>query len=894
MNDDDSPLPLNVLDESNEENNNNELNNSARTIQATHIDDIDEINKSGSLEGVMFYQGDNSSDGKESISDISLQNVASNVIDNKSSNILNSVILPVHSSNIMHSVLSWPKPSTIRSGTLSFKTPLEKILNSSNKQSNEKLTIQHITTSLINCKEPDNEKKIELLLLESDSDDDDSNDEIDNDDSKNKQQCNHNDCEIHNENVAPIDEKIEDVPIKLIEYIDTSSRRARSSGTSFRTAGSGGNNNSNNITHNITLAGYHSSDITMIKEIKNEVKNDDTEQKSDNITNEINYENKSALESENDKNLMIYSHFFELNDTQTKFILNVTDLLKEISVVLFFHLFLGIHNAISNVITIDGNLSSIIFYMEFVGIDEKKNFLLKNRLMTIDRYIYYLLLFFGCYLFDYITWFKLSGIIIYVASIMISPSIMGQIYNISAYKKIRHILYNGYNHLVQKIICKQLSKIINLVIKNIISNEITFEKYDNVISYEDLIPFYDQFSWVIINKFIMTFILACIFNHFDKGGMKFPMMIYKNLYMKDNKYNITDDKEYFKKIINDKQWNKFMEIYTLNRIIRMLVNDDAQNSILSEQVTKFLKDFVFRVNKILFCWSMMNMDISSFLSRFLNYSYINNLTIGIFGFFLFTSKQKPGRYILNTLIFTILSFYVTERLLVIILCEIFYPIVESKLLTDIMYDTYQSLKSGSIKLYHRTRLESVLLSLLLTYLSYNSYNNAGILFICILNIFVMLRLYLVYIFEYISIPVLKFGSAATIVDPKDTNENIQNIQEKSNGTPSRRGHSNGTPSRSSGTISLINSNKKAIQKEIAESESDTDILLIIYDGIVIILKNNLLIRAINPFKSVEYLDLLRVFSHLFLLLIFGYISNFSVMHIMFLPILAQYITNILM
>src|SRR5208282_153848 len=111
------------------------------------------------------------------------------------------------------------------------------------------------------------------------------------------------------------------------------------------------------------------------------------------------------------------------------------------------------------------------------------------------------------------------------------PSIMGQIYNIYAYKKIRHVLYDGYNKLIQKIICKQLSKIINIVIKNVFNLHI-------IVTYEDLIPFYDQFSWLIINKFIVTFIMACIFNHIDKGGMKFPMMIYKNLYLKDSKYNI--------------------------------------------------------------------------------------------------------------------------------------------------------------------------------------------------------------------------------------------------------------------------------------------------------------------------------------------------------------------
>ena len=78
----------------------------------------------------------------------------------------------------------------------------------------------------------------------------------------------------------------------------------------------------------------------------------------------------------------------------------------------------------------------------------------------------------------------------------------------------------------------------------------------------------------------------------------------------------------------------------------------------------------------------------------------------------------------------------------IILCELCYPIVDSKLLSDVSDDIYQSLKRGFLNLYHRTRLESVILSISLGYMSYMKYNNIGIITVCILNLIVMIRAYM--------------------------------------------------------------------------------------------------------------------------------------------------------
>ena len=99
--------------------------------------------------------------------------------------------------------------------------------------------------------------------------------------------------------------------------------------------------------------------------------------------------------------------------------------------------------------------------------------------------------------------------------------------------------------------------------------------------------------------------------------------------MKDTRYSEVDDKLYLTSIIKDKQWNKFMEIYTLNRIIRVVVNDDAQNSLLSEKVAVILKDIMFRINRAMFCWTLMS---------------VSNLTFGILGFFPFTFYSKKHNH----------------------------------------------------------------------------------------------------------------------------------------------------------------------------------------------------------------------------------------------------------
>jgi hypothetical protein len=573
-------------------------------------------------------------------------------------------------------------------------------------------------------------------------------------------------------------------------------------------------------------------------------------------------------EVENDSsNIVYYSQYFSLDVKEIKHNIKMSDMIKDIIIILLLHLFLGVHNAIFNVITIDGILSCLIFYLSYIGVDDGNNFLLRNRLSTIDRYIYYILLFTGYYLYNYVSWFRYSNITLYLASIMICPSMMGQIYNIYTYKRIRQIMYDGYNNLIQKIVCKQMSKILNMVIENIL-------KLDIRVKYEELIPFYDNFSLVIINKFIITFILACIFNHIDKGNVKYLTMIYKNLYMKDPKCNISDDKEYITKIIVEKKWKKlFTDVYTMNRLLRMIFNDNTQSTLLSEQVTSIIKRLIFRFNKVMFCWTIMS---------------VSNLTVGVMSFFLFMfESDRPMRYMINTLFFTAVSFFTVEKLIILIVCELCYPIVDSKLLSDIYNDTYNSLKKGVTNLINHTRLESVLLTIILTYFSFHNYVKYTTLILCFLNVSVMIRFIFVTFMSLIKNRIMMLTSMSTtasITMHKKLNTIIGNANNDNSIINNDK------------TYSMIDRNKKDndLINTNHELKKEKDILILLKNEIKRIARENILFKLLNPFAIIDEVSILRLLVLLFSLLFFGFSSMFHYVHMLFLPIVLQNIIDLIL
>ncbi len=584
--------------------------------------------------------------------------------------------------------------------------------------------------------------------------------------------------------------------------------------------------------------------IDQIEEIYHQNQDQGQEQEQE---QEIEYDDN---DDESETEFMYQSQYFVLDKQDKEFILDFVDMIKEIIVILLLHVLLGIHNAMYNVMTIDSIISCIVFYAGHLQIEEKNNFLLKVRLNTLDRYIYYALLFSGYYLLNYITWCKMTNIMWYVASLAICPSIMGLVCGINAYKKIRNVLHNGYHKLIQIIVCKQLTKIINIIINNTLNIK-------SVIKYNDLIPHYNKFSWSVINNFIIAFIIACIFNYFDKGGMKYLLMIYKNACLKDNNYNISNDKAYLERIITDKKWMKLMDMYTLNRMIRIMINDDSQKIALSEQVKKLLIKTGFKFDRVMLCWTITNIT--------------GCLTYGILGFLMFLhNSMRPMKYIMNVLLFLIISQFTTERILILVLCELAFPIIDSKLLTEVFWEIIISINRGIVNLYHRTRLESIIFSIVLSFCSYFNNTKWGILLICVLNILVMMRMITTKYFR------------------KNNNRNEQVneiIQEKQS--------NNITKIKCKDFLEMSDINPTDNKIKSQQDQQNTDILLQIKDMIIIVLKNNIFIKVLNPLASPDKDHFAKVFGHLFGLLAFGYISNFHLTHIIFLPIVTQNLIDVM-
>ena len=531
---------------------------------------------------------------------------------------------------------------------------------------------------------------------------------------------------------------------------------------------------------------------------------------------------------------------------------NLYDFLKELFIVMILHLYMGIYDAMFNVITIDGIVSCLIFYLSYLGFENDNNFLAKIRLITIDRYIYYLLMFVGVHIINYVTWYQYSEVTRYMASFIICPSIMGQIYNIKGYSKVRKVLYDGYNNLIKKIVCKQLSKIINMFIDNVLRLRMHVE-------YTELMEHYEDLDFLIINRFIVTFILALIFNHVDKGSLKIPIMIYKNLYMKDSKYNITDDKMYLSRIIRDRRWEKFLDIYTLNRMIRMLIENDDKDADLSKMINDLIKRLFFRINRVMFCWTVMSIS--------------GSLTLGVLSFLMFLrDASKPFRYLLNVAVFGGLSFVSSEQLLILILCEICFTVADSKLVTDVTRDTYGSLRRGLANVYGNTRTESIVVSALLSFLSALSLNTVSLTIVLAINVILFAR------FKTHDLNLIRTIEAKPV---KNENEELPRVSSIDGMLGYFRNVTDVF------TAQDESKDDAKTDKTDYSIHKNSDVIRYVIRSV----QSNLLYRTIIGRTSDKY-DLYRMLCYYFTLLVFGYISGFATMHSALLLIIIQNLVDI--
>jgi hypothetical protein len=600
-----------------------------------------------------------------------------------------------------------------------------------------------------------------------------------------------------------------------------------------------------------------------IKEIEQYFASDNTNNKLFEKINNKGSVFASTVYKNDNYDLPQYASYMHLETNKMDIRFNLLDFIKEFIIIIILHCFLGINNAMFNVITIDGIISCLIFYMNSILHYKKAdNLLEKIRLITIDRYIYYLLLFIAVHIIDYVTWFQYSEITMYLASFIICPSITAQIYKLKSYSKVRQVLYDGYNNLIKKIICKQLAKIINIFIDKVLNLKI-------IVKYTDLMNHYHDFDFLVINKFIVTFILALIFNHVDKGSLKIPLMIYKNLYMKDNKYKIKDDKKYLTKIIKDHKWGKFLDIYTLNRMIRMLIDNDNKDDDLSTIINNLVKKIFFRINRVLFCYTVMNMT--------------NSLTIGVITFLLFISNaKKPLRYLLNVLLFSWLSCVTKEKILILVVCEISFTVANSKLVIDVIRDTYNFLCKIVRIVYDNTRVESIFFSVLLSSLSLLGLNWLSMTIITIINMILFTK------FKKCDLNIGKIRAKQN--NKHNEEESILGITNNMNLSFIKTYLSMISDNLNYSENNLNYSEKnKQLLKNNNSINKNSDVIKYILNGI----KSNTLFKVLFSSDTIDKLELYRILGYYFSLLIFGYISRFTTLHVILLPIVIQNVVDVI-
>ena len=318
-------------------------------------------------------------------------------------------------------------------------------------------------------------------------------------------------------------------------------------------------------------------------------------------------------------------------------------------------------NDLTVLFTIDAILSAVSFYTNCIGFIKYSRWVTPYELNTFKRYTYYVLIYSALVGINFMFWFRISSLTRYMLIVLAMPSAQNYIHNQEIYQNIVKPFYSNVKHLWEVFVCKQLTKIVNQTIANTIQSDVR-------ISYLDLLPYYNKVSISMVNQFIVSFGLAHLFNYVDKGGMRLPMMIYKNIYMKDETAKIRDDKKYIETIVENREWNKLVDIYSLNRLIRLMVTNESD--LMSKQVDMIVRRFVFSFNRVMFCWTVLT---------------VSNLPLAILSFLPFVQlEQNKKRYIITTFLSLLLGVTVGgfDQILLLILCEMAIALVNRSFVDD--------------------------------------------------------------------------------------------------------------------------------------------------------------------------------------------------------------------
>jgi hypothetical protein len=390
------------------------------------------------------------------------------------------------------------------------------------------------------------------------------------------------------------------------------------------------------------------------------------------------------------------------------------EILIDIFIILPFCFLFFQNMFICNILAIDGIFSSIFFYSSYVGHQIKH---LIERLTICERYVYYsiilsiVLIFHIC---TWFTWFHHVNVLLFFAS----PSLMKLIHKNHIYRKINVIVQKNIKFSVKKIICYQLSKIINNSIKNIL-------KIDLSITHEELYQHYDNIDLMMISRFFGQFCLALVFNYFDKKRFNVPFILLKNIYMKDSSYNIGDDNKYFQLVIADRRWDMFLDVYSLNRLIRIIMKNDSKNNYIINKFINVTSEILFIINKLFFCWTVAS---------------IATIEIGILSMILFIgSSQTKLFYLLSLTIFAFLGKFIGSVIITFISMEIFLMFYKSNILSHITNNIFITIGKITSFIIENTDVHTYFISCIFSLVSF--VNVAVLKYLCILSMIILICSY---------------------------------------------------------------------------------------------------------------------------------------------------------
>ena len=349
-----------------------------------------------------------------------------------------------------------------------------------------------------------------------------------------------------------------------------------------------------------------------------------------------------------------YDYFTEPKNINTKplsYLAIFSQLLISSSISLFFY-----NNwIIVNMLTIDSIYGSIVFLTEYYQINYQKYFY--QEIATI-RYFYYIFALTLYYNLTWITWFPIYFICPFYTTIFTIPYTINIVSNIKYFQKIYYFLYNEIDFLFKFIFSKKIASIINYIGIN------HLQSYPNLKAME-IVNNINQLSLKDITNFIFSSIIASVLFYFELDGTRFYTILFRQYYFKqyflgkNNSSNISD-RSYILQIIQQRNWKKLIEPYSLNRLMKLYlqINQSSNGGIFFSQSSSF---------------EQIKHSIGCFMLNWTVYSIIGYRSSGIWTYCLLIWKHRHNYLRLRISligIFLILSFICHEQVLLLLILEL--------------------------------------------------------------------------------------------------------------------------------------------------------------------------------------------------------------------------------